>query len=211
MINQSLLNPKSIVIVGGSNNIRKPGGKIVKNIIDGNFDGQLLVVNQNETSVQGLTCLPSVDELPDVDLAILSVPARFCPKIVHALATQKQTRAFIILSAGFGEAGDQGRQWEREIVDTVNSVNGCLIGPNCIGVLNANYHGVFTTPIPPHDPKGCDLISSSGATAVFLIEAGIPYGLKFANVFSVGNSAQIGVEEVLECDNIGGGSFFKFE
>jgi len=198
MINQSLLNPKSIVIVGGSNNIRKPGGKIVKNIIDGHFAGRLLVVNQNETSVQGLTCLPSVDELDDVDLAILSVPAKFCPKIVHSLATQKQTRAFIILSAGFGEAGEQGEQWEREIVDTVNSVNGCLIGPNCIGVLNANYHGVFTTPIPPHDPKGCDLISSSGATAVFLIEAGIPYGLKFANVFSVGNSAQIGVEEVLE-------------
>ncbi|MDH3903645.1 MAG: acetate--CoA ligase family protein, partial [Xanthomonadales bacterium] len=57
---------------------------------------------------------------------------------------------------------------------------------------------VFTTPIPPYDAKGCDLISSSGATAVFLIEAGIPSGLKFSNVFSVGNSAQIGVEEVLE-------------
>jgi acetyltransferase len=65
-------------------------------------------------------------------------------------------------------------------------------------VLNANYNGVFTSPIPPHDPKGCDLISSSGATAVFIMEAGIPLGLKFSNVFSVGNSAQTGVEEVLE-------------
>ncbi len=123
---------------------------------------------------------------------------RIARKSYNTLATEKGTRAFIILSAGFGEAGEQGKQWEREIVETVNSVNGCLIGPNCIGFLNANYHGVFTTPIPPHDPKGCDLISSSGATAVFLIEAGIPSGLKFSNVFSVGNSAQIGVEEVLE-------------
>jgi len=198
MINQWLLNPKSIVVVGGSDNIRKPGGKVLKNIIDGGFAGKLLVVNQNETSVQGLACLPSVDEIEDVDLAIISIPAKYCPKIVHTLATAKGTRAFIIISAGFGEAGEQGKLWEKEIVETVNSVNGCLIGPNCIGFLNANYHGVFTTPIPAHDPQGCDLISSSGATAVFLIEAGIPSGLKFSNVFSVGNSAQIGVEEVLE-------------
>jgi acetyltransferase len=198
MINQSLINPKSIVVVGGSDNVRKPGGKVLKNIIDGGFAGKLLVVNQRETSVQGLPCLPSVDAIDAVDLAIISIPAEHCPKVVHTLATAKGTRAFIILSAGFGEAGEQGKRWEKEIVDTVNSVNACLIGPNCIGILNANYHGVFTTPIPPHDPKGCDLISSSGATAVFLIEAGIPSGLKFSNVFSVGNSAQIGVEEVLE-------------
>ena len=198
MINQSLLNPKSIVVVGGSDNIKKPGGKVLKNIIDGDFAGRLLVVNQRESSVQGIDCLKSVDEIDSVDLAIISVPAAYCPQIVHTLATSKGTRAFIILSAGFGEAGEQGRLLEKEIVETVNAVSGCLIGPNCIGFLNANYHGVFTTPIPPHDPKGCDLISSSGATAVFLIEAGIPSGLKFSNVYSVGNSAQIGVEEVLE-------------
>jgi len=198
MINHSLLNPKSIVIVGGSDNIKKPGGKVLKNIIDGRFAGKLLVVNQKETSVQGVACVASVDEIDRVDLAIISIPARYCPEVVKTLAVSKETRAFIILSAGFGEAGEQGRLWEKEIVETVNSVNGCLIGPNCIGFLNANYHGVFTTPIPPYDAKGCDLISSSGATAVFLIEAGIPSGLKFSNVFSVGNSAQIGVEEVLE-------------
>jgi len=198
MINQSLLNPKSIVIVGGSDNIKKPGGKVLKNIIDGGFGGKLLVVNQRETSVQGLACVASVDEIDSVDLAIISIPAKFCPQVIKTLATEKETRAFIILSAGFGEAGEQGKLWEKEIVETVNSVNGCLIGPNCIGFLNANYHGVFTTPIPPYDARGCDLISSSGATAVFLMEAGIPSGLKFSNVFSVGNSAQIGVEEVLE-------------
>jgi acetyltransferase len=198
MINQSLLNPGSIAIVGASNDIEKPGGKVLKNIIDGSFKGELFVVNQKETSVQGITCQSSVDELGKVDLAILCVPAKFCPDIVRVLADEKETRAYIILSAGFSEEGEPGKQYETEIVETVNSVNGCLIGPNCIGVLNANYNGVFTSPTSPLDPQGCDLISSSGSTAVFIMEAGIPLGLKFANVFSVGNSAQIGVEEVLE-------------
>lgn len=198
MINQSLLDPKSIVIVGGSNDIQKPGGKVLKNIIDGSFENDIFIVNQKETSVQGLACLPSVDDLDTVDLAIISIPAKYCPDVVRTLANEKETRAFIILSAGFGEAGEQGRQWEKEIAETVSSVNGCLIGPNCIGVLTKNYNGVFTSPTPPLDPKGCDLISSSGATAVFLMEAGISLGVKLSSVVSVGNSAQVGVEEVLE-------------
>ena len=197
-INQALLNPKSIVIVGGSNDIKKPGGKILKNIADGSFTGDLFVVNQKESRVQGIDCHTGVGGLPDVDLAILAIPAKYCPEIVRLLAEEKATRAFIILSAGFGEAGKRGRRLENEIVETVDSVNGCLIGPNCIGVLNPNYSGVFTSPTPPLDPQGCDLISSSGATAVFIMEAGISLGLKFSSVFSVGNSAQTGVEDVLE-------------
>jgi acyl-CoA synthetase (NDP forming) len=198
MINQALVNPKSIVVVGGSDNTGKPGGKVLKNILEGGFAGRLLVVNQKETTVQGLECLQSVDAIDSVELAIISIPAEHCPGVVRTLANEKGTRAFIILSAGFGEAGEQGKRWEREIVQTVDAVGGCLIGPNCIGILNAHYHGVFTTPIPPYDPMGCDLVSSSGATAVFLIEAGIPSGLRFANVFSVGNGAQTGIEEVVE-------------
>ena len=93
MINQSLVNPKSIVVVGGSDNIKKPGGKVLKNIIDGCFAGKLLVVNQKETSVQGLACLPSVDEIDSVDLAIISIPAVFCPAVVKTLANEKGTRA----------------------------------------------------------------------------------------------------------------------
>ena len=83
------------------------------------------------------------------------------------------------------------------MVETINRVGGSLIGPNCIGVLTPAYHGVFTKPIPTLVPTGCDFISGSGATAVFIMEAGIPNGLRFSQVFSVGNSAQLGVEEIL--------------
>lgn len=198
MVNNQLVNPRSIVVVGGSNTVQKPGGKVLKNLIDHQFKGQLYVVNPKETEVQGIRAFADVNQLPQVDLAILAIPAKLCPETVDILAHQKETRAFIILSAGFSEESHEGAEIEKQIVKTINEVNGSLIGPNCIGVLNYNYAGVFTTPIPKLDPKGCDFISGSGATAVFIMEAGMPKGLTFSSVYSVGNSAQMGVEEVLE-------------
>ncbi|MFH1004833.1 MAG: acetate--CoA ligase family protein [Bacteroidota bacterium] len=198
MINQQLLNPASIVVVGGSNDIAKTGGKVLKNIIDSSYKKKLYVVNPKENEVQGIQSFTNVAELPEIDLAIIAIAAKFCVETVEILAREKNTRAFIILSAGFSEESEDGRRCEEQIVEIITSVNGCLIGPNCIGFLNSNYSGVFTTPIPKLNPKGCDFISGSGATAVFIMEAGIPKGLTFASVYSVGNSAQVGVEEVLK-------------
>lgn len=198
MIVKELLNPKSIVVVGGSDNIQSPGGKVLKNIIDGGFQGELSVINLKQDIVQGVKSYKLVSDLPNVDLAIIAIAAKFCPETVDILAFQKNTKAFIILSAGFSEENEEGAKLEKQIVDTINSVNGSLIGPNCIGFLNSNYSGVFTTPIPKLDYKGVDFASGSGATAVFIMEASMPKGLTFSSVCSVGNSAQIGVEEVVK-------------
>ncbi len=199
MINQQLLAPRSIVVVGASDDIEKPGGKILKNIIDGNFQGKLYANNLKSEEVQGIRSYRSLEDLPEqVDLAILAVAAKYCPASVEILAKTKGTKAFIIISAGFSEENKEGQQYEEQVVDTVNEVGGALIGPNCIGVMNTHYAGVFTTPIPALDAQGVDFISGSGATAVFIMEAGMKKGLRFNSVFSVGNSAQMGVEEVLE-------------
>jgi acetyltransferase len=198
MINQQLIHPKSIVVIGGSNDTTKPGGKVLKNLIDNNFDGKLYVTNPKETEIQGIKCYQQLDELPECDLAILAIAAKYCPDTVEFLAKNRNTRAFIILSAGFHEESEEGAVLEQKIVDTINGVNGCLIGPNCIGVMNPHHTSVFTTPIPKLDPQGVDFISGSGATAVFIMESGMPNGLSFSSVYSVGNSAQMGVEEVLQ-------------
>lgn len=198
MINEQLLNPQSIVVVGGSDDVQKPGGKVLKNLIDGDFKGELYVANPKLDEVQGIKSFKGPKDLPNVDLAILAIAAKFCPSTIKFLAEERNTRAFIILSAGFSEENEEGAKLEQEIVNTVNSVGGSLIGPNCVGVLNSNYNGVFTTPIPSLDPKGCDFISGSGATAVFIMESGVPKGLSFSSVYSVGNSAQMGVEEILK-------------
>lgn len=198
MIVNELLNPKNIVVVGGSNDIEKPGGKVLMNLIDGHFLGDIYVVNPKEENVQGVECFHSTNDLPNVDLAIIAVACKYIPTIMENLAYEKGTKAFIILSAGFSEMGEEGRKLEEQIVSIVNSVGGSLIGPNCIGVLTTNYKGVFAGSIPKLDPIGCDFVSGSGATVVFVLEIAIPRGLTFSSIYSVGNSAQIGVEDVLE-------------
>ncbi len=198
MVTQALIDPKSIVVVGGSNDIRKPGGKLLKNIIDGGFKGELFVTNPKESEVQGIPCFKDPIHLPETDLAIIAIAARFIPETIEVLAKKKNTRAFIVLSAGFSEENEEGKILEKQIVEIIDSVGGSLIGPNCIGVMTPEYHGVFTMPIPKLDMNGCDFISGSGATACFIMEAGLPMGLPFARVFSVGNSAQMGVEEILQ-------------
>jgi acyl-CoA synthetase (NDP forming) len=198
MITHQLIEPESIVVIGASNNTGKPGGKIYHSIKNGTFKGSLYAVNPKEEHIQGDPCYRELNDLPAVDLAVLAIPARFCAEAVELMASRKSTRAFIIISAGFSEENGEGAAIEREIAGICDSHGASLIGPNCIGVMTPGYQGVFTLPIPKLDPEGCDFISGSGATAVFIMEAGLQKGLKFNTVFSVGNSAQNGVEDVLE-------------
>ena len=198
MINDKLINPGSIVVVGGSDDLFKPGGKILRNIIDGQFNGSLYVVNPNQDIVQGVKSYRDLNELPTADLAILAISSKYCMQVVDKLVKEKNAKAFIIISAGFSESGEEGKKLEKEIAELIRSSGGCLIGPNCIGVITPAYSGIFTTPVPRLDRKGCDLVSGSGATAVFIFESAIPKGVNFSSVFSVGNSAETGVEDVLE-------------
>lgn len=198
MINRHLLEPESIVVIGGSNNVHKPGGAVVRNLISGGFQGTLRVVNPKEDEVQGIKAFHDVRELPPTDLAILVVAAKYCPDYVKLLAADKNVRAFIIISAGFSEETPEGEAFEQQILDTCEQYGCALIGPNCIGLLTRWHHSVFTKPIPQLNPKGVDFISSSGATAVFILESAVTKGLQFNSVWSVGNGHQIGVESVLE-------------
>ena len=198
MINRQLLQPESIVVIGGSNNIHKPGGAVVRNLISGGYQGTLRIVNPKEDEIQGIKVFHDAKELPPTDLAILVIPARFCPDSVEYLAAEKNVKAFIIISAGFGEETPAGAALEQRILDTCEKYGAALIGPNCIGMLNSWHHSVFTKPIPNLNPAGVDFISGSGATAVFILESAVIKGLQFNSVWSIGNGKQIGIEDVLQ-------------
>ena len=177
MINEQLLNPRSIVVIGGSNNVHKPGGAIVRNIINGGYQGELRIVNPKEDDVQGIKACHDVKDLPQTDLAVLVVAAKFCPDYVDYLCSEKGVRAFVIISAGFGEETHEGGLLEQRILDTCEQYGAALIGLS---------------------PQGVDFISGSGATAVFILESAVSKGLQFNSVWSIGNGKQIGIEDVLQ-------------
>ncbi len=170
----------------------------MRNLISGGYGGTLRIVNPKEDEVQGIKVFNDAKQLPPTDLAILVVAAKYCPDYVEFLAKEKGVRAFIIISAGFGEETAAGAALEKQILDTCERYGCSLIGPNCIGLLTSQHHSVFTKPIPRLNPKGVDFISGSGATAVFILESAVTKGLPFNSVWSVGNGKQIGIETVLE-------------
>lgn len=198
MIAKELISPRSVAVIGASDDTSKPGGNALKNLIDTGYSGELYAVNPKNDYVQGIKSYKSADDLPQTDCAILAIPAKMCPQTVEVLCRDKGCRGIVIFSAGFHEESHEGALLEKEITDTVNRYGASLIGPNCIGLITNSYAGVFTHPVSNLSPDGIDIVSGSGATVVFIMEEAVTRGLNFSNVFSVGNSAQIGVEDVLE-------------
>lgn len=198
MLNSYLLKPKNIVVVGASNNLQKPGGKLIENLLSGGYKGDLLPVNPKEKTIQGLQCYQDLKSLPDCDLAILALSAKACVEAAEYLVKEKSVRALVIISAGFSETGKEGTRLEHKLLQLSKAHGVDIIGPNCIGLITEEYQAVFTSPVPKTDPNGCDFVSASGAFAVFVFELSSKLGLKFSSIYSVGNSLQLGVEEILE-------------
>ena len=102
------MSPHSIVVIGASNNITKPGGKILKNLIEHEFKGNLFAVNPNDESVQGVKTFKSINDLPTSRTGYFGDSAKGCLDAVSVLTKQKKTKAFIIISGGFSEMGHEG-------------------------------------------------------------------------------------------------------
>ena len=101
MINKQLIDPKSIVIIGGSNDIKKPGGKVLKNILDGNYKGKLYVTNLKEKEVQGIKSYQDINQLPAVDMAIIAIAARYTFDAIKILTEKKKYQIVYYSFGGF--------------------------------------------------------------------------------------------------------------
>src|SRR5574344_1789236 len=129
MITAQLLHPESIVVIGASNNTHKPGGAVVRNLLSGGYNGVLRVVNPREEEIQGIKAFHDAGDIPPTDRTILVIPAKMCPDVVDTLAATKNTKAFIIISAGFGEETHEGLLLEEQILDTRHKSSADLLGP----------------------------------------------------------------------------------
>ena len=198
---QHLFYPKSIAVIGASNNGLKPGGRVIEKIKENGYEGKLLPVNPKSPEILNIKSYPSIDQLPEIpDLAIIAIPSKFVLSAIQDLATMK-AGAVIVLTAGFGEKDEAGKKIEQKMLNIAAQAGMCLIGPNCSGFLTKCYKGKFAG-IVPHLPGGLvDVISGSGATVDYVMEMGLNRGLSFGNVVNLGNSIQMGVEDLLELYN----------
>jgi len=194
---QTLLHPQSIAVIGASEDTSKPGGRILKNILSKGFSGELMVVNPKSSSIQGLRAHATVESLPlTPELAIIAVPAAYVRSALEDLA-RKGTKVVVVLSAGFGELGAEGKAEEQRLAEIAKEHGMLFLGPNCLGVMSATHASKFAGILPDMAQVGVDFISGSGATVDYLAEQAVQRGLPFHSFLTIGNAAQCGATDLL--------------
>jgi len=196
-IYRQLFHPRSIAVVGASNDPRKPGGRLVQNLRRNAYAGRLWAVNPRGR-VLDLETVASVAELPDApELALIVIPA---PGVRPALAelAARGAGSAIVMTAGFGEKDTAGREEEQRLRAIADAAGMAVVGPNCSGFLTPTYAGKFAGILTRPRPGAIDLVTGSGALMDFVVEQAATRGVAFSNTVNVGNSMQMGVEDILE-------------
>jgi acyl-CoA synthetase (NDP forming) len=189
---QALLAPRSIAIVGASTS-NPYASRLLENLGHGGFTGRLYLINPRQASIGEMPCHPSIEALPEVpDLAVLVVPQRAVLDVLAACG-RRGIRAALIISAGFGEAGDAGRAAQDEIRRIAHAHGMVVCGPNCLGIANtlapAMVHSYTGLPVPRGNLA---LVSQSGAMAfASVLSPACDRGVGFAVVVSSGNEAVV--------------------
>ncbi len=194
----TFFNVKSIAVIGASNNKRKVGYAILKNIIDFGFKDRIYPINLHEKEILGLKCYSSVLEVEDeIDLAVFVIPAKACLSIAEECG-KKGIKNIIVITAGFKEIGIEGARLERKLLAICKKYDINALGPNVLGFidtqnkLNASFTNVFPK------PGNVALISQSGAIITSSIDWSIPENLGFSKIISLGNKMDLNETDFLE-------------
>jgi len=193
----AIFNPKSVALVGGSNKEGKMGYVFAKNITSG-YSGRVYMINPSEDQVFGLKSFPDVKSVPDqIDLAIVVIPAKAVPPVMEELSN-KRVKAAVVITAGFGEAGPEGKKLEEELMRAANKGGVKVIGPNCFGVYNCNI-GLNASLGVGTPPSGGDIsfVTQSGAYGMAILTFAIDHHMRFAKVMAHGNKAGIDDYEII--------------
>ena len=200
----AFFKPKSVAIVGASSDPKKPGFTVLKNLVSMGYKGKVFPINLREDSILGFQCYKSVLDIPEpVEACVLLVSADLTMQVAKELAQRKRqyndVMAAVCMSAGFGELGTgEGKQREKELVEILRSASIRLIGPNCVGMIDA-YSGFNTSfDIPSYHKGGLSILTQSGALATsFLFWAGGMRLVGLSKFASIGNIADVDMAELL--------------
>ena len=197
---EAMLRPRALAVVGVSSREESLSGRLLGNLLAAGFTGRIFPVNPRASEVRSLRCYPSVRALPEVpELAVVMVPRDAVLATVEE-CIEVGTKGVVVITAGFREGGEAGAQAERTLLARVRSAGVRMIGPNCMGLINTEpgvrMDATFT-PAPALAGKVA-FASHSGALGVAVLEAARDVGLGFSHFVSLGNSADVDVNDLLE-------------
>jgi acetyltransferase len=202
---EKMLHPKSIALIGASRDVTSVGHGIAKSLLEGGvfrskycrpFPGKVFLINPNARSIMGKTCHGSILEVKEsVDLAVIAVPAKIVPRVVAECA-RKKVPAAVVISAGFAEAGEEGRKLQEETVKAAGGTR--VLGPNCLGVLrpSAGLNASFAPSMPP--TGGIAFVFQSGALADSVVDRAIKEEYGFSALVGLGNTADLDAADMVE-------------
>ncbi|MBN2525705.1 MAG: acetate--CoA ligase family protein [Deltaproteobacteria bacterium] len=197
-MSKSLLNPKSVAIIGASTKPGKVGYEILSNMVDGKFEGPIVPVNPGASEICGVKCYPRLQDYDGkVELSIVVVP----PKAVYDAVKDsiyQGAKAVVIITAGFREVDAEGLLLENKIAALCDEHRVKLLGPNCLGAINPhhNMNASFANHMP--DKGGISVISQSGALCTAILDWAASRHLGLARLVSMGNKAGLDESDFLD-------------
>ena len=194
----ALFQPKSVVLVGVSARAGSVGNLLLKNLTHSGFEGSITAVNPKGGVIDGISVFKDVDELPEAaELAVICTPPHTIPDLISRLG-KRGTRAAVIITAGFGELGPEGKELQRLVLEAARPHLLRIVGPNCLGLM-APFAGLNASFSHISPPKGdIAFVSQSGAVVTGIVDWAASRGIGFSHIVSVGGMADVDFGDLLD-------------
>lgn len=192
-----IAEPKSIAVIGASEDLSNFGGWAIYRPLTTGFRGSIYPVNPKREKVFDLKCYPSILDVPaEVDLAVIVIRSSFVPQVMRECVS-KGVKGAVIMSSGFAEVGEEGKRLQEETVRIANEGGIKFVGPNCLGLVSASGHlNFFFYHMPPPGPVS--FVSQSGTLGIYLFNIASSKGYGFSKFISAGNSASLNMADYVE-------------
>jgi acetyl-CoA synthetase (ADP-forming) len=197
----SIFNPRSVAVIGASDNPGKLGSHVMRSLIEGKYPGKIYPVNPGKDEIMGVKTYPSLIRVPDtIDLSIVVLPADQVPKIIKE-CQEKGVKGIVLITAGFKEIEDKrGESLQREITDLADRFGIKIIGPNTFGIVNLHLplNASFTPEFSLVEKGGISFVSQSGGMSHLMGFLSLQNKVGFSKIIGLGNRCNVDFPEMLE-------------
>lgn len=194
---RKLFEPNSVAVVGASRDSDKLGHKILKNLVEADFEGKIYPVNPKADEILGLKCYPSLEEAPKkTQLAVIAVPAKLVPSVLEECSENNVSNA-IVISGGFSEVGEEGEELERETMEVAEEMGIRILGPNCQGINNTSTGLCASWPFI--DQEGpISIVAQSGTVGAAIETWAQDENIGISKFAMLGNKADIDEADLID-------------